>query len=202
VLPQLLCERRPERERPRPGLRLRRVGPTAHDRLANAQERPPGSARSTSRQRSPRISPRRSPAPTTVRKIVRACSRQRRSSPSASSISSPKARSTRPTSTGLRIAHLRRGSRERSTDATGFDRTRPLPKRRAQQPVEKVQPLPGCPGAQPSGLHGERGHGTRETPPIRPRLEIGTSRRPSQVEDEVQSPRRCARDDRGRSWSP
>ena len=40
MLPQLLRERRPDRERPLPGLRLRRVGPTAHDRLAKAQERP------------------------------------------------------------------------------------------------------------------------------------------------------------------
>jgi hypothetical protein len=60
---------------------------------------PVGSASETSRHLSPRISPRRRPAETTVRNTMRACSRQARSSPSATSTSSaPTGRASRASS--------------------------------------------------------------------------------------------------------
>ena len=154
MLPQLLRERRPDRERPLPASDF---GVSGRPRTIVSRTRrsaPPGSARSTSRQRSPRISPRRRRAPTTMRKMIRACSRQRRSSPSASSISSPKAQSTRPASTGLRTSPLAPGL-PRALDRQEWVRAdEPLPKRRAAAAGEEVQlPVdrPGRESVAPSG---------------------------------------------------
>ena len=93
----------------------------AHPRLADVQSGPSGWLSSTSRQRKPSSSPRRSHAYCIVIVIAFAVSRHARpASVSASSTSSSKARITAAISTGERIVHRYLGTRGRSASETGF----------------------------------------------------------------------------------